>query len=318
MGNRILEYWYGTNLYRWVIKWSQKTTLPGFARLSLYTVVGFIWKEIKRDDITTRANSVAFSFMLSLFPTIIFLFTLVPLLPISNLDNIINGYLNDFLPNNATNFLNEIITDLTKKKRGGLLSVGFIMAVYFASNGMMALMRGFEKTYDDTFKKRSGVEKRVIAIRMTFLLAILVIGSALFIILSNLIFGTLFKWLALNTFSRVFFNVLKWVVVVSLFYAVITTIYRYAIPTKRRLPYVTPGAALATFFSICSSIGFSYFVNNFGTYNKVYGSIGALIVVMIWIQINSFILLLGFELNASIAVNREIRRQKILEEKQKP
>jgi len=194
MSNRILEYWHGTNLYRWVIKWSQKTTLPGFARLSLYTVVGFIWKEIKRDDITTRANSVAFSFMLSLFPTIIFLFTLVPLLPISNLDDIINGYLNDFLPNNATNFLKEIITDLTKKKRGGLLSVGFIMAVYFASNGMMALMRGFEKTYDDTFKKRTGVEKRVIAIRMTFLLAILVIGSALFIILSNLIFGTLFKW----------------------------------------------------------------------------------------------------------------------------
>ncbi len=288
-----------------VVDLSKTYALPGMGKVPIYNVVMFIYGELQRETITTRANAVAFSFFLSLFPSLIFLFTLIPLLPVSaNYLELIDVYLKDFLPVHAHLYLMEIITDIASIKREGLLSLGFFLAVFFASSGMLTLMSGFDKSHTAAFKKRSWVRERVIAVLLTGLLAFLLISSFVMVVLGSQLFQVLLGYLEMSEHSVFLVKVLRWVILLLLFYTVFTTIYTYGPSMHKRLHFFNPGATLATILSLLSSGAFAYFVNNFGQYNELYGSIGALIVLLIWIQINAFILIAGFELNASIAVNR--------------
>ncbi|MDG2450101.1 MAG: YihY/virulence factor BrkB family protein, partial [Saprospiraceae bacterium] len=150
---------------------------------------------------------------------------------------------------------------------------------------------------------RNYFHKRIIAIGLTLLVGILFILSVAFIILGKEILGPIFGD---NALASIGFNVLRWIILLISFYSVITLIYRYGTSLYRPLKLINPGAILATGLSIISSVLFSYFIDNFGRYNEIYGSIGALIVILLWLQINAFVLLVGFELNASIAVNRDL------------
>lgn len=193
----------------------------------------------------------------------------------------------------------------------GLLSIGFFLALYFSSNGMSKLMEGFDKSYNSTFKSRSFFKHRLIALGLTLLLFGLLTMSIGLIVLGRQLLQFIVDTFSLSAASEYTFLTLRWIVVIVLFYSVITSIYRYGPSMVKKIRLLSPGATLATFLSIFSSVLFSYFVNNFARYNEIYGSIGALIVVLIWLQINAFILLLGFELNASIAVNSDLRRASI-------
>jgi membrane protein len=115
------------------------------------------------------------------------------------------------------------------------------------------------------------------------------------------------EYFHLDIETKVYINIFRWLVIVALFYFGIAFIYRYGVALKRKLPWLTPGATLATILSIISSLLFSFYVNAFNTYNQIYGSIGTIIVLMLWIQINCMVLMVGFELNASIAVNRDLK-----------
>ena len=169
------------------------------------------------------------------------------------------------------------------------------------------MMQGFEKAYPITFHQRPWWKNRLIAIQLTFLLGALLIASFILVILGNSILTWVFTLINANKILVFLLFVLRWLTIVCVFYGGIALIYRYGIPMKKRLEFYTPGATLATISSLLASISFSYYVENFGNYNKLYGSIGSLIVLMLWIQLNAFILLVGFELNASIAINRDLR-----------
>jgi membrane protein len=132
--------------------------------------------------------------------------------------------------------------------------------------------------------------------------------SVVLVILGNTILHYVFQFIRADYITRWLLFIFRWVVVLALFYAGISTIYRYGSSTHRKIPFFTPGATLATLLSILSSWGFSFYVDNFGTYNKVYGSIGTLIVLLVWLQLNCLIILIGFELNASILVLRARRK----------
>ncbi len=254
-----------------------------------------------------RANSFAFSIMLAIFPTIIFTFTLLPYIPIVDFDKLVIQLLDGILPARTCDALYSIVDELLSMPRGGLLSLGFFLALFFASNGMMSMMRGFDKSYvKSTFTKRSPLQKRWVAIKLTFLLALLLILAIAFILAGNEVIFYLLDLFQIQGFLSYALHLLRWFMIVILFYAIIATIYRYGPATREKFNWLTPGAALATILCILISVGFSYFVNTFNSYNKVYGSIGTLMVIMIWLQTNSFILLAGFELNASIAINKDI------------
>lgn len=301
-----------------MIEWSKTHSLPGFSKIPIFNLFVFILQETKEDAIVTRANSVAFSLFMSIFPSIIVLFTMLPYTPIYRMEVDYNGEKQDFeqvlqqtiteaMPGEAGEMLVGSINDIMKIERGGLLSLGFILAIWFASNGMISMMRGFEKKHRLTFHKRTGWQKRIVALKLTFLLGFVLISSVLFIILGNTLLRLLFNYIDAGWLTRLVLFSFKWVVALTLFYTTFSTIYRYGVSTRKAIPFFNPGAMLATLLSVATSWGFSYYVDNFNSYNKVYGSIGTLIVLMIWIQLNCMILLIGFELNAGIAVLRDQR-----------
>jgi len=295
-------------IIRSIVRFLKKYSLPGFSGVPIWDVMAFIYKEAMKDDLVTRANSIAFSFFLALFPALIFLFTLLPLLPFTaNYLELLDTSLKGMLPDNAHNYLFGIIQDVASIKRSGLLSIGFFFALFFSSSGVVTLMSGFDKTYDITFKKRSYIKTRVVAVLLTALLSTLLICSLIFIILGKPILGSAIHQLHLDDYGSIVLYAIRWFFVIMFIYLGITIIYHYAPSMYKKISFWNVGSVLACGLSIASSVAFAYFINNFGRYNELYGSIGALIVIMLWLQINAFILLVGFELNASIAVNRDLR-----------
>lgn len=291
-----------------IIQFLKKYSFPGSANVPIYYVFSFIYKEAMKDDISTRANSIAFSFFLSLFPTIIFLFTLLPLLPFTaDYLRLVDRSLGGILPNQAHTYLFGLIESVASIKRSGLLSVGFFFALFFASSGVLTMMYGFDKAYEITFRQRSYLKKRWVALLLTLVLGSLLILSLIFIILGEPIIGYWLDYLDISNYGSIILYTLRWVLVVFIIYLGITIIYKYGPSMFKKIPFWNPGSVVASSLSILSSIAFSYFVDNFGKYNELYGSIGALIVIMLWLQINAYILLIGFELNTSIAVNRDLR-----------
>lgn len=296
-------------IVRGVLNWSKTNSLPGFFKVPVYDVLVFLFIEAQRVTIISRANAMAFSFFLSLFPAIIFLFTVATMLPIyDTFETEINAYINQIMPSNAGQQLQDAIKTLVKPN-SNLLSVGFLLAVFFSSNGMMSLMDGFEKTHLKSFRKRPALKKRLVAIGLTVQLAVLLVASVVLIILGNLLITWLYDFAKLSRFAATSLEIFRWLVTIGLFYFSIAFIYRYGAALYNRFKWLTPGATLATILSIVSSLAFSFYVESFNTYNKIYGSIGTIIVLMLWIQINCFILLVGFELNASIAVNRDLKEE---------
>ncbi len=314
----ITDFFLNHPLLRKTIEWSQNHSLPGFFKVPIYDVLVFLYHETRRSDLFTRANSVAFNYFLSLFPSLMAFFTLIPLfkrmliqyLPEGeHFDLYLRSEIQRIMPGVAGERLFAFVDDITNNPRFGLLSFGFILAIYFASNGMLALMQGFEKSYHRTFRQRGEFRKRMIAILLTFEMGVLVIAAVILIILGEFLFNLIFGLVRLDQLTGITIQFLRWAAIIMMFYFGIAIIYRYGAATIKRFKLFSPGATLATLLCILSSLAFSFYVNEFNTYNELYGSIGAIIVLMLWIQIISFILLVGFELNASIAVNRDLKEE---------
>ena len=270
-------------------------------------IMSFIYKETMRDDIMTRSNSIAFSFFISLFPFMIILFSIVSFFPIENIQNMVGDLIKDLLPEQAYSFImTDLLGAVFSRDRLDLLSIGFVLAIYFASNGMEAMMRGFDKNYDFTFRKRNWIQRRLAAVRLTFLVGFLCILSIALIFSSHI----LFNWLQNNTLMGGWeffsYRLIRWFFIFLLIYSIFASIYRFAPPMKKRFGYFSIGTNFATLFSLLSSLAFTYFVDKFGNYDNFYGPLGTFVMVMLWLQINCFILLAGFELNAGIAVHRDI------------
>ncbi len=280
-------------------------TLPGFQGISLHNIVAFFFKEIARDTISIRASSISFSFLLAIFPTVIFLFTLIPYIPIEDLELKMLTFLENVLPDNAYELLHSTIQDIIMIPRGGLLSLGFVLGLYFAITGMSAVMDSFDKTYR-SFRKRAFFVQRLVALEVILLLSLLLIVSVILIIAGNFTLKSMMGIIDTNEeWTQICINGLRWFVVLFMFYMGFSVIYYFGPATKKSWRFFSPGSTLATVLSILTSVGFSLYVNNFGQYNKLYGSIGTFIVIMIWIYLNSTVLLLGFELNTSIEVNKD-------------
>lgn len=290
------------------IAWSKVYSPRGFSGMTIYEVMIFVIEEIQKDSISTRANSIAFSLFMSIFPAIIFLFTLLPLFTIvQDYTAMLSEQLRGVIPQNAHDYIFSIVNDITSIKRDGLLSLGAILALLFSSNGMLTLMSGFDKMYNQTFKPRHWLKTRLIALALTIVLSLLLIISLVMMVVESEVISYLRTEFNIADSLLISVSIINWIFAIFMVYTGISITYTYGPSMYRRIPFVNVGSLLATFLSILTSVGFSYFINNFGRYNEIYGSIGALIVMMVWIQFNCLILLMGFELNASIAVHKTSR-----------
>ncbi len=295
---------------------AKEITLPGFDNIPLYDVAVFFRNEIRRNVISVRAKAIAFTFFLALFPALLFIFTLIPYIPVPHLQNDLVNFLREFLPNDAFLMLEETITGVVKEQRGELLSIGLVLALFISTNGVMAMMESFDKSYA-VFIKRSNLKKRLIALGLTVILFFLLVMSLITIIEGNQLLRLLLETFnRLSPFNFILFSTLKWFIIILLFFNSISFIYYFGPAVRKKFRFISAGSTLATFLVILISIGFSYFVNNFGNYNRFYGSIGAIIALQIYIYLNAFVMLLGFELNASIAISKNIREHRASEELQ--
>ncbi len=292
------------NFYRKFIKWTKSVVLPGFGTLSIYEVVEALMYEVTEDYLLNKASSLAYNFMLALFPAIIFLFTLIPYIPIDDFQGTLLRLLADVLPHNAYMALQNTIVDIIKNQNVSLLSIGFMSALFFATNGVSTLMQAFNNS-SLVIEKRTWFKRRMIALTLTVVISISLIMAIGIMIAGQDLIRIIQSHLASKSHFWVYVIILtRWIIIITIFFTTISLLYRYGPSHKLKWNFMSPGSILATGLAVLTSLGFTYYINNFSSYNKIYGSIGTLIVVMIWLYLNSLILLIGFELNASIDLSK--------------
>lgn len=282
------------------IKTTKKISLVGFDHVPLYYVMRFLASALVNGSLSSRAASVSFSFFLAIFPGIIFLFTLIPVIPVEGFQETLLTQLDEVLPAGIKEVTHETIVDLISTKRVGLQSFNFFLALLFATNGIFSLTDEFNNT--SLFnEKRNYLKQRLVAVGLLVILTTLLLSAITLVVFSE----HFFEYLLANQFLSEgvdFYLVyaVDWITIFLLYYFAISFLY-YLGPAKRKTwQFFSPGSSLATILMVITSVLFSYYVNNLNQYNKIYGSIGTILIVMLWININSFVLLIGFELNAAV------------------
>lgn len=291
-----------------ILRKAKRITFPGFEGMPLYNVMVFFWRSIVDGSITTRASAITFSFFMALFPAIIFLFTLIPYIPIDNFQTELFLLIKDMVPEAAFLAIRETVQDILTQQRGDLLSLGFFMALIFSTNGLASMMSGFDASLH-TFERRTWLSQRLIALLLLVILSIL-ITLAIGLITTG---QYLINYLAANGYLKGHFTIMtltfgKWLVILFLFFMANSFLYYLAPAKKTKWRFISAGSTLATVLCVLTFIGFSFYINHFGQYNKLYGSIGTLLVIMLLMYLLSLILLVGFELDASI--NEAIKHSK--------
>ena len=279
---------------------AEKVSLPFFDGIPLYDVTLFFWRSIVDGSITTRASAIAFSFFIALFPAVIFLFTLIPYIPIKDFQNELYLLIQQMVPESTFDTIESTLSDIITKQRGGLLSLGFFMALIFSTNGLASMMSAFDATIH-SINRRSWVSQRLAATVLLFILAVLLTFAIALLAGGQIIIDYIQENDILrDRFTITLLIIGKWIVIILLFFFAYSFLYYMAPAKKTKWRFISAGGTLATILSIFAMIVFSYYINNFGQYNKLYGSIGTLLIILILMYVMSLILLVGFELNASI------------------
>ena len=284
-----------------IIRTTKRITLPGFAGVPIFDVAKFFYHRVFKGGIQTRSRSIAFSFFLALFPTVIFLFTLIPYVPIEGFQDRLLTMIQSFLPYNTDRSVMETIEEIIKRQNSGLLSFGFLFALFVSTNGVNSLITSFDESLD-YIEKRKGYRQRLIAVYLTILLAILVCIAIVLIIITEVMLHFISKNIINLSQSSVYLLLAgKYIILLILSFTAISSLYYFG-PSggTKRWRFFSPGSILATFLITITSIGFNFFIQHFGQYNKIYGSIGTLIVILVFLNFNCLQLLIGFELNNSI------------------
>lgn len=289
-----------TQLGENIVERAKRISLPLFDGVPLYDVLLFFWRSIVDGSITTRASAVAFSFFIALFPGIIFIFTLIPYIPVNNFQNELFAIIQQLVPDSTWLTIEETITEVIMQPRGDLLSLNFFMALAFATNGFVSMMSAFDATVHNINRRRwwgqyiaAFFMLIIFALLLTTAIAILTGGQELINYLERL-------ELIHDNFSIITLTLGKWIITLTMFFMAFSFLYYIAPAKKTKWRFISAGGTLATALSIIGIAGFKYYINNFSRYNKLYGSIGTLLAILFLMYIMSLILLIGFELNASI------------------
>lgn len=274
--------------------------LPGLGGSSLYEVYGFFIKALQKGSIGTRAAAFSFNFFLALFPAIIFFFTIIPYVPVEGFQDKLLDLLGNFIPEKTYESVRSTLFDIIKRPRGGLLSLGFVMALYFSTNGIFRLIDAFNQSRH-TVDKRTWVQKRLVSIALVLITSLLIVLSIIILSLSPLVVNLLIKYNLLRmSVGYYLIMVGKWIVITAMLLLGYSFLYYLGPAAESRFKFISAGSLLSTSLTILATIGFNYYVNNLSRYNTLYGSIGTLIILMVWINFLANIIIIGFELNVSI------------------
>lgn len=294
--------------------WLKRIKFKKHDNLSLYKFLKIFILNINEDEIMDRANGVAYNFILAVFPAIIFLFTLIPYIshyfPEITTQTIME-FLEEVTPENIYTAASSTILDIVSIHRGGLLTLGFVFTIYLSTNGMMALMRAFNACYR-TVDRRNWLLMRLTSTLLTLMLAIVLLSAIAMLIAGQFSINYVtdniekFSEVNLHKYTIYFLFVLRFIIIFIVFFIAISCVYYFGPAVHYNWSFFSIGSFIATLSILGVSYGFSYYITNFGSYNRVYGSIGALIALMAWVQFITLILLFGYEINASLHYARKL------------
>lgn len=281
-------------------RWLHSITLPGFGGVRFMPVFKFFLRGVVSEDINVRSGAIAFNFFMALFPAAIFFFTMIAYLPIKNLQQDVLDFLSTAMPYNAYEAIKDTLVDILKNRKGGLLSLGFFLALYFSANGVSSVITAFN-SYTHSVESRGFWRHRLTSVGLTLYISLLLVITLVISTVGTLVLEWLKrKGILTDGISLFGLHALKWLISIFFLYMVISSLYYFGPAKKRRWAFFNPGSTLAAFLSFATTYGFTTYVNHFNSYNKLYGSIGTLIVIMLLIFFNAMVLLIGFELNVSI------------------
>ncbi|WP_032122622.1 YihY/virulence factor BrkB family protein [Clostridium amazonitimonense] len=263
-------------------------------------------KKFNEDEIFALASQLAYSLVLSFFPFLIFLLTIIGFLSLDSAQVLIA--LEAFLPNNVYELISSIVLDIVESQNGSLLSFSLILSIWSASTGFGAVIKGLNKAYDEQ-ENRGFIRVKLISILFTVSIVAIIIVNLILLVFGNVIGGLLLKYEYVSKDVIIWvWGFLKYVIIIFTTNFLFAVLYRYTPARRLTWKEVIPGAVFTTVNWIIVSLGFSYYVNNFNNFSRFYGSIGAVIVLMIWVFLSSIIILLGGEINALIALMEKKRR----------
>lgn len=280
-----------------IIAFLRLIRIPGLKGFSMYQLLELYVVGIIKGALTARAGSISFSFFMALFPFLLFVLNLIPFIPtvfsIENFDLILLDFIETLLPAESHGFFNDIFNDIQSKPRGGLLSSVFLLSIFLSANGVNSIFTSFEVSYH-VKELRNIFKQYLYALGVSVLLAFMLLVA----VISFIYFELAFKNFLPETLDWV-----RWgqnVFFIVLAYFSISILYYFGTIQGKLMRFFSPGALMTLLLFICSTYLFGIYVDRFSNYNQLYGSIGALLIFMLYSWINSIVLLLGFELNATI------------------
>lgn len=258
-----------------------------------------LYAEVSEDDIFNGAAALGFYLTLAIFPAMIFVMAMIPYLPIPHVDQAIMDLLRQALPRNAADMFASVVQQVTSQPRGGLLSFGFLATLWATSSGMVAIMQQLNITYD-VKETRGFVKARLTAILLSVLFTVLMLGGFSLIVLGGVIQDWLGARLGISDALLYFFIAFRWAMILVGLLLAFALIYYLAPNVRQKFVFITPGSIAGVLVLMAASLGFAFYAQNFGDYDATYGSIGAVIVLMLWLYIAGLTILLGSEVNSLV------------------
>ncbi len=317
MKQRLLDYITQRQWYANLIHALRSIRLSKSDEVSLYGVIRIFIQKISEDEIIDRANAVAFNFTVAIFPGIIFLFTLIPFIhhfiPEVSQENIME-FISNFMTPDMYGTVYNTVEDIVENARGGLLTFGGLFTLYLATNGMLSLMRAFNACYH-TQEKRGYFKMRLVALNLTIMFTVILMMATLLLVVGNLLLNNInsIEWINLENYNFALLFILRFLIIFAFFFFGISFIYYFGPSVHYNWKFFSVGSTVATLLCMAAMYIFSFYIENFASYNRLYGSLGVLIALMIFIEILSIIILVGYEINASIHKARHVKEELALE-----
>ena len=288
------------SLFRGICAILKKVILPGFEGMTLFDLIHTYLTGIVKGTLSARAGSIAYSFFMALFPALLFLLNLIPIIPIANFQKKFMNFIYELIPQQSLAFFEPVIQDISQNPRGGLLSFVAVLALFLMANGVNAIFSGFEGSYHIEIN-RNFISQYATALGVSIILALLLLTTISVLIYFEYLLHILNEnEIVSNTMDVTLVSLGSYLFFVIMIYVTVATLYYFGTKAGKRNRFFSIGAWMTTILFMLTTYLFGIYIDNFSNYNELYGSIGALLIMMLYIWLNSNLILLGFELNASL------------------
>ena len=290
-----------------LVKFGKQIKIPGLEGMSLYDVLEMYGIGIIRGALTSRAGGIAFSFFMAIFPFMLFILTLIPYIPIEGFPEGLFSFIKDVLPPQTFEAVDSVLIDITNNQYGGLLSFGFLGSILLMTNGINAIFGGFEYSYHVS-DNRNVFKAYLISLAVSLLISLFLIITITLVILYQVALTKMNDKGWLNTEDLNLLNYGKNILFLIMIFTTVSLLFRYGTKQVKQVKFFSEGAILTTILSLFTFYLFGIYVVKFAQYNQLYGSIGTLLILMLFVWLNAIILLLGFELNASLFMLKQLNK----------